>query len=228
MDLLDFFRRKEKAAQREMPLAAARYVVVDTELTGLDERKDSIVSIGAIRMEGGRICMGETFYCLVRPETEMRRESIIVHGITPSEACDGHSIEDALSGLSRFCGDDIVTGHFISIDLAFINREMKRLFRKRLKNAAVDTFALYDWLRMRGKVDHPRYYRLYEIAKAMDIPVEGSHNALVDAFITAQLFQRLLPGLMEAGVTDLGGILSIGHPSKGGEGKSVYGEICNF
>ena len=44
-----------------MALESARYVVIDTELTGLDEKKDSIVSIGAVRMEGGRIEMGDSF-----------------------------------------------------------------------------------------------------------------------------------------------------------------------
>ena len=42
-------------------------VVVDTELTGLDEKKDSIVSIGAVRMTGGRIELGDMFYRLVSP-----------------------------------------------------------------------------------------------------------------------------------------------------------------
>lgn len=42
-------------------LEETRYLVTDKELTGLDGRKDSIVSIGAVRMEGGRITRGNSF-----------------------------------------------------------------------------------------------------------------------------------------------------------------------
>jgi len=33
-------------------IGQSRYVVMDTELTGLDVKKDSIVSIGAVAMQG--------------------------------------------------------------------------------------------------------------------------------------------------------------------------------
>jgi len=39
----------------------AGYTVLDTELTGLDDRRDDIVSLGAVRMSGGRIHVGGTF-----------------------------------------------------------------------------------------------------------------------------------------------------------------------
>ncbi len=49
--------RKDKKLRTsaKTPITDVRYVVVDTELTGLDEKKDSIISIGAVRMTGGRI-----------------------------------------------------------------------------------------------------------------------------------------------------------------------------
>jgi len=42
-------------------LEKARYLVIDTDVTGLNCRKDPIVSIGAVRMEGGRINRGDSF-----------------------------------------------------------------------------------------------------------------------------------------------------------------------
>jgi len=35
---------------KDKPILDASYVVIDTELTGLNERKDTIVSIGAIKI----------------------------------------------------------------------------------------------------------------------------------------------------------------------------------
>jgi hypothetical protein len=40
----------------------ARYPVLDIVLTGLNGRKNSIVSIGAVRMEDGRKDLSDTFY----------------------------------------------------------------------------------------------------------------------------------------------------------------------
>ena len=68
----DIVRKKKKAGhQRFNADHECPYVVVDTELTGLDEKKDSIVSIGAVRMTGGRIELGDMFYRLVSPRTQL-------------------------------------------------------------------------------------------------------------------------------------------------------------
>jgi DNA polymerase-3 subunit epsilon len=50
------------------PFEARRFVVLDLETTGLDLQRDEILALGAIRMSGSRIIVGETFYSLVRAE----------------------------------------------------------------------------------------------------------------------------------------------------------------
>ena len=101
-----------------MPIGQSRYVVMDTELTGLDVKKDSIVSVGAVAMVGGRIILGETFYEMVSPETALRSESIVVHGIMPSEVVGKPSIGAVLDDFLKFCEGAVVVGHFLSLDLA--------------------------------------------------------------------------------------------------------------
>ena len=65
--MIGLFRKRREAAEAyggldpQKPILDVRDVVMDTELTGLDPRKDSIVSIGAVAMEGGRIVLGEQF-----------------------------------------------------------------------------------------------------------------------------------------------------------------------
>ncbi|HXX57414.1 MAG TPA: 3'-5' exonuclease, partial [Thermodesulfovibrionales bacterium] len=86
----------------------AGYVVIDTELTGLDERKDSIVSLGALRMTGGRIELGESFYRLANPETALTSESVVIHGITPSDVVEKPSIDTVLAEFLQFCNDAII------------------------------------------------------------------------------------------------------------------------
>ena len=76
-----------------LPIESASYVVMDTELTGLEYRADSIVSVGAMKMTGSRIELNRTFYEVVRPRTELTSKSIVVHEITPSETAMRPGIE---------------------------------------------------------------------------------------------------------------------------------------
>lgn len=217
----------------DTPIVAAPYVVVDTELTGLDEKKDSIVSIGAVRMAGGGIGLGNTFYRVVSPRSELSAASVVIHEITPSEAVSGPRIDAALAEFLDYAGDAVLAGHFVSIDLAFLNREMERLYGRKLRNPVVDTVSVYEWLRKRQKsrdcfTTQFGGYRLYDIARCFGIPVNGAHNAVMDAFTTAQLLQRFLPLLAEAGVNDLESLLRIGAPFEGGDQFRLTNEFGNF
>ena len=70
---------------------------------------------------------------------------------------------------------------------------------------------------------------LYDIARIFGIPLEGAHNALQDAFITAQLLQRFLPLLGAAGVMDIADLRRIGTPFEGGDHhRPPIGEFSNF
>ncbi len=228
-------RREQKPQDfsAKTPITDVRYVVVDTELTGLDEKKDSIVSIGAVRMTGGRIDLGDMFYRLVSPKAKFTADSVVIHGITPSDVVAQPVIDTVLAEFLDYAAHDVLVGHFISIDLAFFNREMKRLYGREIGNAAIDTFTLDEWLRKRLK-SHACFakalsgYRLYDIAKSVGIPANGSHNAIVDAFTTAQLLQRFIPLLKEAGVHDLGELLKRGKPFEGGDRFRLTGEFGNF
>ncbi len=232
--MLSLFERKKKPEIGEsMPITEASYVVVDTELTGLDEKRDSIVSIGAIRMTGSRIELGDTFYRLVSPRTELSAESVLIHEITPSEVAAKPDIDTVLVDFLEFCGDAVLVGHFISIDLNFLNREMRRARRAEIRNPELDTFSIYEWLLKRNKIPDcfaPALggYRLYDIVKCFDIPVNGAHNAVKDAFTTAQLFQRFFPMLLETGARHIGDLLKIGMPFEGGDRVGLTGEFSNF
>lgn len=233
--MLTFLCKKQQHPDVDlrMPIAEAGYVVVDTELTGLDEKKDSIVSFGGIRMTGRRIELGNTFERMVSPRTALTADTIVIHQITPSEVKAQPIIDDVMDEFLAFIGDAVLVGHFISIDLAFLNREMKRNFGRVLPNASVDTFSIYQWLRKRGHApDCPagplERHRLYDIANCFDVPVYSAHNAVSDAYTTAQLFQRFLPLLTEGGADDIDDLLQIGKPFKGGDSFRLTNDFCNF
>jgi DNA polymerase III subunit epsilon len=193
------------------------YVVIDTELTGLNPQKDSIVSVGAVKMSGGRIKLNETFYSLIRPETVISRSSIIVHEITPSDVEKEPNADVVLRDFIEFCGDSIIVGHFLSLDLSFLNRKMHELFSRKIQGPVIDTYRIHTWMKECGDAyshigNGNGSTDLFSIAKKYEIRVSDAHDALMDAFITAQLFQRFLAFLPGMGVRTMKELLMIGRP----------------
>ena len=233
---LSFFGKRTESGQATdpaTPIKEVGYVVLDTELTGLDEKTDSIISIGAVKVGGGKIIVGETFYMLVDPERSFKRESVLIHEITPSDVEKKPVIDEAVYELIRFIGSDVIVGHCISIDLAFINRELTRITGKRIKNPAVDTYLIHDWLKnvsapYRDLFSRSGESNLYEIAGSLGISPNGAHNSEMDAYITAQLFQIYLPFLETAGITNIGGLLRVADPLKGGDKQGQARFFNNF
>jgi DNA polymerase-3 subunit epsilon len=199
------------------PLAQIPFVVIDTELTGLDAKRDSVVSVGAVKMSGTRIELGRTFYRLVSPQASLNSQSIVVHGITPDDVVEKPRLDSVAAELLGFCGDWIA-GHFLTIDLGFLGREAAAVRTAEWRRRAVDTVRIHLWMEQQ-RLRHAGHYappegelNLVSIAQRHGIRVGGAHNALTDAFITAQLLQRQLRALPGLGVRTLGDLLRVGKP----------------
>ena len=203
----------------ELPISEVRFTALDTELTGLDERRDDIVSIGALHMQGGLIELGGSFQVLVNPKATLDGTTVLIHGITPSEVEAMPGIDSVLAAFMDYAAGTVLLGHCLSIDLAFLGRDAKRLTGMRYRPVAVDTLALYGWLRQR-ETGHPAFslaatgLSLFDLAAAFGIHVEEAHSAIGDAYVTAQFFQRLLPFLQEAGIQDLQALRRVGNPQR--------------
>ena len=231
---LKITRKGLSHCNKEMLIENAEYVVVDTELTGLNEKKDSIVSIGAVKMNGGRIDLSNSFYRLLNPETHLTAESVIIHEITPDEVVEKPDIRTVLAEFLRFCDDDIIVGFCVNIDMEFLNREAKRITGHSIQNPVIDIFPLFEWVKnnrtARGgeEINIPLHYKLYDIANYYSIEVNGAHNAMIDAFITAQIFQRFIPILLEAGIRSVGDVFRLSTKLKGGDSFAVNRGMSNF
>lgn len=218
--MLALFKRKTGDYPEEnlvLPIEEICYVVLDTELTGLNHKKDSVVSIGAIKMKGKKINLGDFYYRVVKPRADFSSESVVIHGITPSDVEEKPSIDGVIEEFMEFCKGCVLAGHFLSLDLIFLNKELRRVSNKTIETPAVDTQRVYEWIKnhngaFRGHYETNGNMDLFSIAKEYGIQVSEAHNALTDAFVTAQLFQRFLSCLPNLGVLTVKDLLRIGKP----------------
>lgn len=228
-DYLKRIRGKHAGSAESMPetwsgiitkdtrLQECPFVVFDTELSGLNARKDFIVSIGALKMTGGTIHISKELYRLVRPAGEMTKKSVEIHGMTPGELEGQEDIEAVLPDFLEFVSDAVLVGHFINIDLKFMNRVLKDKYNYTLRNPALDTHTIHEWLYENG-VEFKKHYHggstktdLFSVSQRYGITINSAHDALKDAFVTAQLFQRFLYFLHAEGMHTLNDLLDIGR-----------------
>ncbi|MBI5250009.1 MAG: 3'-5' exonuclease [Desulfomonile tiedjei] len=181
------------------------FIVFDTELTGLNPRYDEIISIGAVRVRNLRIVSGENFFTYVRPNKDLPKDSTLIHRITPQQIEDAPEMNEVLPEFVDFCGKALLVGHYVALDMAFLNKALRKHMGGIMRNPCVDSMKLaqaYQEHRVRnsfGKVNIGISYNLAKLAREYDLPLFAQHDAMEDALQTAYLFLYLVRNLYEAG-----------------------------
>lgn len=211
----------KKKIDHYQPLSAYDFVVFDTELTGLNQRRDEIVSIGAVRIRNLSIVAGETFQTLVRPHTITEAtEGTFIHRITPQELLSAPRLKDVLPEFIEFCGSSLLIGHYVSLDVDFVNRAAKKIFNEKINNPCLDTMRLAQiytescWEQYHDRFNLQVSFNLADLSKQFDLPVFPEHDALLDALQTAYLFLFLVKKLNQRGLVTLNDLFKAGQSWK--------------
>jgi DNA polymerase-3 subunit epsilon len=200
------------------PVEAVRFVVLDCETTGLDPRRDRIVSIGAVAVHDAQILLGDTFEALLR--VTHNTAATLVHGITRTEARFGMAEHDALLALLAYLRDGVVVGHHIGHDLAMLETACIRHFDLRLANRHIDTLQLTRRLERDGAFAGAAPLAdpsLDGLCRRFGVVPYDRHTAPGDAFLTAQVFLRLLRYARRCGRDTLHGLAAPGKSANEGE-----------
>ena len=188
----------------ETPVQQVRFVVLDTETTGLDPRRDRLITIGAVAVHHGEIMLDDAFEVLLK--LDYNRSSVTVHGITRDEALGGMEEPQALALFLNYLRDGVIVGHHIGHDIEALNCACERHFHMRLKNRSLDTMHLTLQLKDDGAfsgLPMAEGFSLDALCETFGITPHDRHTAGGDAFLTAQIFLRLLRSAMPAGRTTL-------------------------
>jgi DNA polymerase-3 subunit epsilon len=195
------------ASDADRRLDEIEIVVFDTETTGLQpEAGDRIVSLAGVRVRAGDVRPGEVFDALVRPPRPIPAASTRFHGITDDMVASAPTIDVVLPAFLRFAGTAVLVGHELAFDLAFLDREARRLGLPVLAatHLVLDTRALSRLVHGRN-ADHS----IEAVARRLGVAVTGRHSALGDALTTAEVLTRLLTLLGGRGVRTVGQMLAL-------------------
>jgi DNA polymerase-3 subunit epsilon len=194
---------------KTLPIERIRFVVFDTETSGLNYKKDRIIQIGAVEVVNFQIDLGNSLDLLVSQDAVGSESELAVHGIRQSTIASGLSEEEALKTFFLFVGNAILVGHHVAFDIAILNQSLYNHYGLKLKNKFVDTAQLTKRLEkpVGYHIPKPGEFALDGICKRYSIPLHDRHTAAGDAFITAQLFMKVLARLKKKGNHRLGNIV---------------------
>jgi DNA polymerase III subunit epsilon len=177
----------------QTPIDEVRFVVLDSETTGLDPRRDKLITIGAVAVCAGEVLLEDSFEVMI--QLAYNNSSVTVHGITRDEAAGGMEEREAVALFLEYLGGGVIVGHHIGHDIEALNCACERHFGFHLANRSLDTMDLTLHLNDDGGFAGKAMaegFSLDGLCAMFGIAPHDRHTAGGDAFLTALVFQRLL------------------------------------
>jgi len=171
-----------------------RYVILDTETTGLEPKEGHrIIEIGCVEVVNRKIT-GRHYHQYINPQREIDQGAIDVHGITNDFLKDKPVFVDVVQDFMAFIQDAILVIHNAPFDTAFINHELN-LTRQSWKSVA-DYCQVIDTLVLARQMHAGQRNSLDALCKRYDIDNSRRdlHGALLDANLLAKVYLAMTGG----------------------------------
>ena len=194
------FNRFGSSDDRQSALNAAdRWVVLDTETTGLNLKRDHVISIAAVAihlvpdLSQARIDLGDTFGAVLHQEQPTaRKDNILIHHIGIAAQTEGKNPRDVLESFATWVGQSPLWAYHAPFDKAMLANAYKRVQLEPLANPWVDIQPLANWAARQTHM-----LGLDECMSIFDLSCIERHQAASDTFLTAELLLKLMPRLRE-------------------------------
>lgn len=166
-------------------------VVFDTETTGLNPKKDEILSIGAVIVKENKILTSQKFELFVKPTRDINEESIKIHQIRNIDLQNGLEAKEAILQFLQFIGSRPLVGYYIEFDTKMVNKYVKALLGITLPNEQIEVSGIYHDKKIKLIPDGTIDLRFDVMMKDLGLPIFGKHDALNDAVMTAMMYIKL-------------------------------------
>ncbi len=173
-------------------------VSLDIETTGLDENREAIIEIAAVKFNGRRI--ENEFSTLINPSKAIPDFITGLTGIDNAMVRQAPRLRDIAHELTAFVGDAPILGHNVKFDIGFLRRAGLFEFQQTL-----DTYELASVL-----MPTASRYNLGSLGQQLNIPLPATHRALDDARVTQAAYVRLFEMACELPLETLTEIVQLG------------------
>ena len=169
-----------------------RYIVLDTETTGLDpDDGHKIIEIGCIEIINRKVT-DNTFHKYINPLREIDIEASKVHGLTASNLSDKPLFNDIYDEFVSYISGSPLIIHNAPFDMGFLKKEFNHLGRKNgfINNEVIDS------LKLARKISPGKKNTLDALCDrySVDNSDRNFHGALLDARLLAHVYLKLTIG----------------------------------
>ena len=169
-----------------------RYIVLDTETTGLDpDDGHKIIEIGCIEIINRKVT-DNTFHKYINPLREIDIEASKVHGLTASNLSDKPLFNDIYDEFVSYISDSPLIIHNAPFDMGFLKKEFDYLERT---NGFINN-EIIDSLKLARKISPGKKNTLDALCDrySVDNSDRNFHGALLDARLLAHVYLKLTIG----------------------------------
>lgn len=163
-----------------------RYVILNTETTGLNPKKDVILSFGAIGITEDIIRVNDTLE-LVILQYKYLHDNGLSNDFLMESKLPKFAEPLAIEEFIKYIGSATLVGHRIHFDIEMINEVLEKMECGKLKNEALDIEIMHQKL---YDITN-KSFSLEELKNAYKIPQSERNFALDEAFSIALLFLKL-------------------------------------
>ena len=203
-----------------IPLDDANMIVVDVESTGLDPRRDHLLAIGAVAVTSGHVLAGLGFEKVLEGAESGPRDTILIHGITPTAVATGEPPQQVLVDFLEYAGKYPLVAYHAGFDEAMLGRALRKQLGVRLPNVWIDLAclapALFPELGLRRQpldvwLDH------------FNLRAHVRHRALDDCLVTGELMLILLHRARIKGLRTMGDLITLEKLERQSSQSGLYG-----
>ncbi len=169
-----------------------RYIVLDTETTGLDpDDGHKIIEIGCVEILNRNVT-NNTFHKYINPNREIDIEASKIHGLTYNNLKDKPLFENIYEEFSYYISDSPIIIHNAPFDVGFLKKEYSGIS----KPISFFNNEIIDSLKLARKISPGKKNTLDALCEryAVDNSDRTLHGALLDAKLLAYVYLKMTIG----------------------------------
>lgn len=185
-----------------------KFVVIDLETTGTSPQKgEKIIQFAAVVIEGGKIT--DQYSTFVNPNMEIPFFIEELTGISDKDVIRAPVFQEIAPKVAEMLEGAYFVAHNAFFDLAFLQEELFLAGFPRFYGPVLDTVEM-------ARVVYPKAdsYKLSELALYLNLEHLRPHRADWDAFVTAQIFLKIVSRLKTLPLETLGQLLKLSRSLK--------------